>query len=143
MTNVGMSDRILVNSEYTGRMYKETFPHLHSQIAPTVVYPGINLARYDTVAEVKDKSQLEGIEALRYCFSPLCFTCKHGSQPWWDRSLPSDIFVFLSINRFERKKGIDLAIRAYAVLLNHISMASKLFIAGISYCLKTLQAHLL
>jgi alpha-1,3/alpha-1,6-mannosyltransferase len=83
----GLADRVLVNSRYTGDMYRATFKHLAaSQPPPEVLYPSINFEKYDR---------------------PL--------PPGAARPADGRV-VFLSINRFERKKNIGLAIRALAVL---------------------------
>ena len=43
----GNADIILANSKFTARVFKTHFPTIGS--TPAVVYPGINLAAYDTV----------------------------------------------------------------------------------------------
>ena len=41
----GAADRLLVNSEFTGRVFAETFPRLRSR-SPKVVYPGIDVSGF-------------------------------------------------------------------------------------------------
>nr|XP_056713844.1 alpha-1,3/1,6-mannosyltransferase ALG2 [Euleptes europaea] len=79
----GMADCILVNSCFTATVFKETFKSL-SHINPDVLYPSLNVATFDTI-------------------------------------IPADVasivpnrgkFLFLSINRYERKKNLVLALEA-------------------------------
>ncbi len=79
-----MADFIMVNSKFTARKFKETFGSLEN--APiTVMYPSINIKGFDIPA---------------------------------DRSLLNDIIpptaktIFLSINRYERKKNLALALES-------------------------------
>ncbi|KAK2638741.1 hypothetical protein Ddye_026536 [Dipteronia dyeriana] len=75
----GMADMILVNSEFTGSTFANTFKHLHARgIRPAVLYPAVNVDQF-------------------------------GGPPSYKLN-------FLSINRFERKKNIDLAVSAFAML---------------------------
>ncbi|KAI9187232.1 hypothetical protein LWI28_025772 [Acer negundo] len=75
----GMADMILVNSEFTGSTFANTFKHLHARgIRPAVLYPAVNVDQF-------------------------------GEPPFYKLN-------FLSINRFERKKNIDLAVSAFAML---------------------------
>ncbi|KAK3198634.1 hypothetical protein Dsin_022049 [Dipteronia sinensis] len=75
----GMADMILINSEFTGSTFANTFKHLHARgIRPAVLYPAVNVDQF--------------------------------GEP------PSYKLNFLSINRFERKKNIDLAVSAFAML---------------------------
>lgn len=86
----GLAHKILVNSHFTSKVFHQTFKSL-SEITPTVLYPSLNFSNFDI-----DLS----------------------SQP--DLSfLPSeDVKVtFLSINRYERKKNISLALNSFANLL--------------------------
>ncbi|TXG66721.1 hypothetical protein EZV62_007996 [Acer yangbiense] len=99
----GMADMILVNSEFTGSTFANTFKHLHARgIRPAVLYPAVNVDQF--------------------------------GEP------PSYKLNFLSINRFERKKNIDLAVSAFAMLQtlegdvfkNHNLADVTLTIAGMS-----------
>ena len=51
------------------------------------------------------------------------------------RSLWPEKRILLSINRFERKKDIELAIKAFAGLDAEYRQGSRLVIAGMNYCL--------
>lgn len=87
----GMADLIVVNSKFTANIFKQTFPNL-SAIQTDVLYPSLNTSSFDQ--NVKD---LDGL------------------IPEHRR------FIFLSINRYERKKNLPLALQALAVLKEQIS----------------------
>lgn len=80
----GMADRILVNSHFTANVFKETFQSL-SHINPDVLYPSLNVTLFD--------SMISGDVATSVV-------------PKRTR------FSFLSINRYERKKNLILALQA-------------------------------
>jgi alpha-1,3/alpha-1,6-mannosyltransferase len=90
----GMADRVLVNSRFTAAIFRQTFPHLHA-VTPIVLYPGVDCARY------------ERLHVERRCA----------------KNLPVDTrpITILSINRYERKKNLGLAIAAMALLRERIS----------------------
>lgn len=84
-TTTGMADAILVNSKFTQRVFAQTFRRLHRRgISPAVLYPAVNIP---SMSELK------------------------AAQDVWKDVLPKEIIkvvgkgpIFLSINRFERKK---------------------------------------
>lgn len=79
----GMADCILVNSHFTAAIFKETFKSL-SHISPDVLYPSLNVTTFDTI-------------------TPSDVTCIVPNRTK---------FLFLSINRYERKKNLMLALEA-------------------------------
>ncbi|KAL8165795.1 UNVERIFIED_CONTAM: Alpha-1,3-mannosyltransferase-like protein [Gekko kuhli] len=79
----GMADCILVNSRFTATIFKETFKSL-SHLDPDVLYPSLNVTTFDTVVPADVASIVP------------------------DRKT----FLFLSINRYERKKNLMLALEA-------------------------------
>ncbi|KAI8815219.1 alpha-1,3/1,6-mannosyltransferase ALG2 [Cladochytrium replicatum] len=79
-----MADEIVVNSKFTATTFKEVFPLVSSY--PQVLYPGINLTSYEVPVDFDDPK----VKLLQ----------------------TSRKFV-VSINRFERKKNINLAIQAF------------------------------
>ena len=94
--SMGWADSVMVNSNYTRRVYSDTFTRLaRSQPPPVVVYPSINFANYDREAG-KGGSGDSSVQPTE--------------------SLPRSRALLLSINRFERKKNIALAIQAFAQL---------------------------
>ncbi|XP_046740570.1 alpha-1,3/1,6-mannosyltransferase ALG2 [Diprion similis] len=85
----GQADKIFVNSKYTATVFKDTFKRLN--VNPEVLYPSIN-------TEYFDKTRIVSLERAL------------------DKKLPEDSIIFLSINRYERKKNLNLAIQALAEL---------------------------
>ncbi|GAB5369433.1 hypothetical protein AAMO2058_001404200 [Amorphochlora amoebiformis] len=79
----GLADIVLVNSKFTGRIFRKTFRMLH-HINLQILYPAVSLPPLEAVKKYK----------------------KEGS-----------VISFLSINRYERKKNIALAIHAFAAFL--------------------------
>ncbi|KAF2083647.1 glycosyltransferase family 4 protein [Saccharata proteae CBS 121410] len=100
--STGCSDAIVVNSNFTKGVFGTAFPGLKRR-EPSVVYPCVDTAPAEKLKE-------DGNEA---------------EKPLWDGKT-----VFLSINRFERKKDVGLAIRAYAGLSEKEREGTRLVIAG-------------
>lgn len=86
--STGISDQIVVNSKFTKGIFHKTFKGLKN-IEPGVIYPCVDLNSATDTEEDKlmDKEVNEFFK---------------------------DGDFFLSINRFERKKNIDLAIKSFA-----------------------------
>ena len=97
---ISKSDLILVNSKFTGHIFKQTFQSL-ANINPDVLHPSLNTDNFDMMT---DSVISRGDERT--------FTC-------------------LSINRFERKKNIGLALEAFELLTKAYKHENlKLIIAG-------------
>ena len=112
-TMKGAADKILVNSKFTASIFRQTFKRL-GHIKPHVLYPAINFAQY------KLEGNTEGQKKKK--------TNK-------DKALEDQV-VFLSLNRYERKKNINLAIKAFAELKQSRPRQFpklKLIIAGIIF----------
>jgi alpha-1,3/alpha-1,6-mannosyltransferase len=92
--STGLSTAILVNSRFTLEVFEQTFPSVSRSKPPSVLYPAI-----------------EGMQEADLPTHPLSHTpyCRG-----------YDV-VFLSLNRFERKKNIGLAIAS----LKHLSSSLK------------------
>ncbi|CAG8638088.1 13299_t:CDS:2 [Ambispora gerdemannii] len=103
----GMADAIVVNSKFTANVFRDSFPSIKQR--PKVLYPGIHLTSYDKAVDLNDESV---------------------------KILESHKKLIISINRFERKKNIALAINAFAALRdNHLVSTTefqnlRLIIAG-------------
>lgn len=95
----GMADVVLVNSQFTGQVFVEAFPSLKN-VPIRVAYPTVSFALLD--------SPLEG--SLE------------------DVGIGFDRVVFLSLNRYERKKNVGLAIRALGLAKEQVS--AHLVVAG-------------
>ncbi|PFX17737.1 alpha-1,3/1,6-mannosyltransferase ALG2-like [Stylophora pistillata] len=89
----GMADTVLVNSNFTAETFLSTFTSLGSN-RPCVLYPSLNFSSFEKPVE-KDEIQ--------------------------DLIPPTAKCVFLSINRYERKKNLNLALEALDWLRNIIS----------------------
>lgn len=87
----GQADKILVNSKFTQTVFKNTFKSLRK--VPDVLYPSINTDLLDGT----DPDPLSSVLPVDF---------------------PEDAFVFLSINRYERKKDLGLALAAFGHLKN-------------------------
>ncbi|XP_059172301.1 alpha-1,3/1,6-mannosyltransferase ALG2-like [Physella acuta] len=84
----GMADCILVNSKFTAGVFHETFSSLH-HVQPEVLYPIPDFSGFDKPVEPPGKDLI-----------------------------PTEAKIcFLSINRYERKKNLNLAIHALDKLL--------------------------
>lgn len=79
-----MADFVMVNSKFTAGTFRETFTSLED-VPVNVLYPGINKKSFDIDV---DQGILDGIVP------------------------PTSKFTFLSINRYERKKNLVLALEA-------------------------------
>ena len=100
------ADALVVNSQFTRDVFHRTFPSIH--VDPEILYPAIRLDAYDTPLDTQDSSVMQ---------------------------IKSDRPSIVSINRFERKKGIKLAIEAFASWRKSLDKGSmwkktRLVIAG-------------
>ena len=98
--SMSFAESIAVNSEFTKGIVKETWPDMAKKAALRVVYPCVDTGS-------KEKELRKSVE----------------------RVLEGDKIV-LSINRFERKKNIDLAIHAFAGMPESGRKNVRLVIAG-------------
>lgn len=92
----GQADKIVVNSKFTRTVFKSTFTNI--QKTPDVLYPSINTDLIDCLNPEPLSSVL-----------PV--------------DIPDDAFVFLSINRYEKKKDLGLALAALGQLKNLLAPA--------------------
>lgn len=91
----GLAHQVLVNSNFTAGVFHRTFKSL-SSIKPTVLHPSLNFSAFDQPpVELKD-------------------------------TLPNSVkCLFLSINRYERKKNLRLAIEAFAETLKSVDPSER------------------
>ena len=94
------ADRVVVNSGFTKGVVEQIWPGLGGEGGIGVVYPCVN-----TSESAEDRIE--------------------GGQRLW-----KDTKVLLSINRFERKKNVELAIKAFAGLSPDEQRGTRLVIAG-------------
>jgi alpha-1,3/alpha-1,6-mannosyltransferase len=98
---MSFADSIVVNSGFTKGVVGRVWPDLVREKDLQIVYPCV---------DVREKTFEEKEEAV---------------AAWRDRG------IILSINRFERKKDIGLAIKAYAGLGAHGREGTRLVLAGL------------
>ncbi|XP_006113092.3 alpha-1,3/1,6-mannosyltransferase ALG2 isoform X3 [Pelodiscus sinensis] len=88
----GMADCIVVNSSFTANVFKDTFTSLN-HIKPDVLYPSLNVSTFETIVP-----------------ADIANIIPQGRK-----------YLFLSINRFERKKNLALALEALHDLRGRLS----------------------
>lgn len=99
--STSVADTIVVNSKYTRSVFRAQFPRLRTRDL-RVVYPCVDTEAADAPSSPEDTGSI------------------------W----PDDRKLLLSINRFEHKKNLDLAIHAYAGLSGDERSRARLVIAG-------------
>lgn len=97
----GLSDSIAVNSHYTASVFKTAFTTLSAR-TPTIIYPCV---KPDETPAIPSRTPL-----YPYLTTPRT--------------------ILLSINRFERKKNIELALSAFAHLPPPLRARTLLVLAG-------------
>ncbi|KAF9032913.1 mannosyltransferase [Panaeolus papilionaceus] len=98
------ADVILANSRFTARVFRSYFPSITQ--TPHIVYPGINISAYEA------KVNASSLDIV---------------------SIASPRPTFLSLNRFEGKKNVGLALEAFALLRPKLSSSFnhlRLVLAG-------------
>jgi len=109
----GAADRILVNSLYTKAVFALTFRRLNSRgIIPSVLYPAVHIPSDADIAKA-NKAVLDHHRGKAGVKLPLD---SHQEQQHLMLAFMTEALTFLSINRYERKKNITLAIQALAKL---------------------------
>lgn len=109
---MGFADAIAVNSGFTKGVVSRTWPALAAKTDLQVVYPCVDV-------RVPGEPPKEGQSAAEGNKEDVT------SELDWKESR-----ILLSINRFERKKNVALAIKAYAGLPKEKRAGVKLVIAG-------------
>jgi alpha-1,3/alpha-1,6-mannosyltransferase len=108
---MGASDKVVANSNFTRGVVSGVFGSERLGEVK-IVYPCVDTSDAPTVKVKKDSEKPEEEKATI------------GKDLWGGKK------IILSINRFERKKGIDLAIRAYQGLGKEVRKGTRLVIAG-------------
>lgn len=93
-TTTGQAHQILVNSKFTAGVFRDTFKRL--QVVPDVLYPTVNTDMFDNTTPLP----INQILSMEF---------------------PNDSILFLSINRYERKKNLKLALDAMNELKKRLS----------------------
>ena len=114
------ADRILVNSHFTAAHFRRVFPHIVCR--PRVVYPAVDELEYTPQqvqqALVEYERSCQDADALRRC-ALVQQLVQVGDRP-----------ILLSINRFEAKKNIVLALHTVAHLRHMRRDRVRLVCAG-------------
>lgn len=93
-----LADCVLVNSHFTASVYHETFRSIRA--SPSVLYPSLDFENFD----------------------------KYSSFNLHDVGLDIDgSCMFLSVNRFERKKNLNLALEAFKLLVDRCEKQHSVF----------------
>lgn len=106
-----LADEIVVNSKYTQNVFLQEFPlirkYLRKQPVPEILYPSLKTSEFKQTSVGKDRKTIEQllkVDSLE-------------GRP-----------ILTSLNRYERKKGIDLALKAFAK--SQVKDKALLVIAG-------------
>ncbi|OAA69857.1 mannosyltransferase [Cordyceps fumosorosea ARSEF 2679] len=100
--SMGFADAVALNSHFTKSVVQLTWPELLEHTAARVIYPCVDTGDDDDNDKQEDEDPL----------------------------FPSGDRVILSVNRFERKKDVGLAIRAFAAVPADERRGVRLVLAG-------------
>ncbi|CBQ73036.1 related to alpha-1,3-mannosyltransferase alg2 [Sporisorium reilianum SRZ2] len=108
------ADKILVNSEFTSAQFVKSFFRLRRQ--PRVCYPGVDYQQFeaDKVELAVKKLEREAQEGGDPICASIARLCKDESKT-----------TLLSINRFEAKKNVALALEAFAIAQKELAATSS------------------
>ncbi|XP_017473301.1 PREDICTED: alpha-1,3/1,6-mannosyltransferase ALG2 [Rhagoletis zephyria] len=111
---VGMADVTLVNSKFTLRVFGDTFQRL--DVVPDVLYPSLNTQYFDAM-----QKKIAAMPSMEFGVK----ACEE---------IPRNAFIFLDINRYERKKNHALALHSFRLFIDALpasdSKRCRLIIAG-------------
>jgi alpha-1,3/alpha-1,6-mannosyltransferase len=134
---VGQADVILANSHFTARVTKHHFPSIRNTLK--VVHPGIDLSSYQVKHRDTSNPDVRAITSSALS----SFLCLYYIAQANIRDRPT----LLSLNRFEAKKNVALAIEAFALLRSRLREAHaapesdglRLVLAGVSSSFSELE----
>lgn len=112
MKTTGMADVVLVNSKFTSKIFYQTFCSLKDKKIE-VLYPSLNTEIFDALMNQFSQQKSDAKENKE---SPL----NEENISELEKS-KNKKFIFLSINRYERKKDLKLAIKAMLSLKEKLS----------------------
>ncbi len=124
--SMGFADAVAVNSRFTRSVVTATWPRLAAKMASG-----------GGKDKAKDKVDDNDDRGLRVVFP--CIDTTQADAPDEPVSLWKGLPYVLSINRFERKKDIGLAIRAFAGLPAAQRQSTRLVVAGGCFFCRTEQ----
>ena len=108
------ADKILVNSEFTSAQFVKSFFRLRRQ--PRVCYPGVDYEQFEPekVEQALQKLEKEANEMGDPIRGSIARFCRDESKT-----------TVLSINRFEAKKNVALALEAFAIAQKEMAATSS------------------
>lgn len=83
---IGQASHVFVNSQYTAGVFKNTFQTIKQ--VPDILYPSLNTNFFDSILKKQETVRIAG-------------------------TVNNDSIVILSINRYEQKKNLSLAVHAF------------------------------
>lgn len=116
---------VALNSRFTRSVVERTWPRLRTKVCLEVVYPCVDVTANRRPPSPKPAAGESASSSSRR--RPMASKPRHG--------------LVLSINRFERKKDIGLAIKAYAAIPEKERHRSLLVVAGMSALLPSPTSH--
>lgn len=112
MKTTGMADAVLVNSQFTSKTFRQTFPSLKSTKLD-VLYPSLNTDAFD--------AYLDKFSNEETCDEEKCKLNDFQLENLEEMSkTKGKKYLFVSINRYERKKDLKLAIKAMKELKSKV-----------------------
>ncbi|CAH8851239.1 unnamed protein product [Trichobilharzia szidati] len=108
--STGMADVVLVNSKFTSSVFKETFTSLDN-VHPRILYPIANAKSLRLPVIAKSKDNLPA----KYEYRKMLPAAAGEAEIIPEKAK----VVFLSINRYERKKNLSLALYSLEYLFTH------------------------
>jgi alpha-1,3/alpha-1,6-mannosyltransferase len=124
MRTTGMADVILVNSKFTKNIFRDTFRELDAKEID-VLYPSLNTEVFDAyLSQFSNEREASGKDSDAKADSSV--SSVHESKLRKENlaemeKLSGKTHIFLSINRYERKKDLKLAINAMRKLKEALS----------------------
>lgn len=112
------ADRVVVNSRFTKSVVEGVWKGLGGKRGVGVVYPSVDIKEHSGVEN--EKGEHTGLY-------------RDTKELWKGKK------VLLSINRYERKKNVGLAIKAFAGLEAGDRKNVRLVLAGNTYCKRPIQ----
>jgi len=105
---MGCADVIMVNSKFTEAVFRASFALLGKDVQPLVVYPTLDppAVRQGTPGSVAGADEVSGAEL------PYLHAVVGNNQRFETGQTRTRTHVFVSLNRYERKKKVELALEA-------------------------------
>lgn len=118
----GACSRVMVNSEFTRGVFYETFKSL-ANVDTEVLYPPVDLSNVEQHLAKRTQEKTDTVTQWK-AFQEYASDAKLKSLA------ESGAPFFLSLNRYERKKNVGLALEAFALLDKESKTSALLVIAG-------------